>query len=148
MVRALYWHLTPEEVKATPYPVGKLVHWEIRCGFSESSYFSVFWFRGGVPFDKEPMSGLGMYVVECSDEVRSAVEEFLRQTVGGSIVRKSQRTFISEAKVSAENEFIVNLATQLTGRFKAGSEIWLEFEGLAEEESKQLFPSKFIQVAK
>ena len=66
MTRMLYWHLTPQEVNDTTYPVEKLVHWEIRVGFSEESYFSVFWFKMGVPYDKEPINGIAMYAVECN----------------------------------------------------------------------------------
>lgn len=147
MTRALFWHLTPSEVGETPYPAEKLLHWEIRCGFSEESYFSVFWFKTGVPYDKEPVSGLGMYAVECSEEVTATVEDFLKRTLGGEIVRKSHRTFLSNAKVGLDNAFVSNLALQLSKTFGAGSEIWLELDGLGEEESKLLFPSKSVQIA-
>jgi len=148
MARMLYWHLTPQEVSGTPYPAEKLVHWEIRCGFSEESYFSVFWFKLGVPYDKEPISGIAMYAVECSEEIVTALEDFLKDTLGGSIIRKSPRTFLSGARVALDNGFIANLATQLTKKFNAGGEIWLEFDDLTEDEAKQLFPSKSLQIAK
>lgn len=148
MTRTLYWHLTPQEVNNTPYPAEKLVHWEIRCGFSEESYFSVFWFKAGVPYDKEPISGVAMYAVECNDETVTVLEDFLKNVLGGSIIRKSTRTFLSGARIALDNKFIANLATQLTRKFNAGSEIWLEFDNLTEDEEKQLFPSKSLQIAK
>lgn len=147
MARMLYWHLTPQEVSSTPYPADKLVHWEIRCGFSEESYFSVFWFKVGVPYDKEPVNGVAMYAVECSNEIVAALEEFLKATLGGEILRRSPRIFLSGAKVGLENRFIANLANQLVSKFNAGSEIWLEFDGLTEDEVKKLFPSKSLPIA-
>ncbi len=144
----LYWHLTPQEVSSTAYPVEKLVHWEIRCGFSEESYFSVFWFKMGIPYDKEPINGIAMYAVECSEETVTTLEEYLKNTLGGSIVRKSPRIFLSGAKITLDNKFIADIAMQLTRRFDAGSEIWLEFDDLTEDEQQQLFPSKSLPIAK
>lgn len=148
MVRMLYWHLTPQEVSNTTYPTEKLIHWEIRCGFSEESYFSVFWFKAGVPYDKEPISGIAMYAVECSEETVTALEDYLKNQLGGTIIKKSPRTFLSGARVGLDNTFIANLATQLTKKFGTGSEIWLEFDQLTDDEAKQLFPSKSLQIAK
>jgi len=148
MVRMLYWHLTPQEVSDTAYPVEKLIHWEVRCGFSEESYFSVFWFKAGIPYDKEQINGIAMYAVECSDEIVTTLEDFLKNILGGNIIRKSPRTFLSGARVALDNKFIANLTTQLTKKFGAGGEIWLEFDGLTEDEEKQLFPSKALQIAK
>jgi hypothetical protein len=148
MGRMLYWHLTIQEVSNTSYPVEKLIHWEIRCGFSEESYFSVFWFKVGVPYDKEQINGIAMYGVECSDEIVTALEDFLKNTLGGEIMRKSPRTFLSGARITLDNMFIANLATQLTKKFNAGSEIWLEFDDLTEDEEKQLFPSKALSIIK
>jgi len=148
MARMLYWHLTPQEVSDTTYPVEKLVHWEIRCGFSEESYFSVFWFKMGVPYDKEPINGIAMYAIECNEEIVTVLEEFLKNMLGGSIVKKSPRTFLSGAKIALDNKFIADLATQLAKKFDAGGEIWLEFDGLTEDEQQQLFPSKSLQIAK
>ena len=148
MTRMLYWHLTPQEVSSTAYPVEKLVHWEIRCGFSEESYFSVFWFKTGVPYDKEPISGIAMYAVECSEEIVTALEDFLKNSLGGTIIKKSPRTFLSGARIALDNRFIANLTMQLTKKFDAGGEIWLEFDNLTEDEAKQLFPLKSLQIAK
>ena len=148
MARMFYWHLTPQEVSSTTYPVEKMVHWEIRCGFSEESYFSVFWFKMGIPYDKEPINGIAMYAVECSEETVTTLEDYLKNTLGGSIVRKSPRTFLSGAKVTLDNKFIADLAMQLTRRFDAGSEIWLEFDDLTEDEQQRLFPSKSLPIAK
>ena len=148
MARMLYWHLTPQEVSNTVYPVEKLVHWEIRCGFSEESYFSVFWFKAGVPYDKEPINGIAMYAVECSDEIVNALEDFLKSKFGGEILRRSYRTFLSGARIALDNRFIADLATQLTAKFSAGSEIWLEFDGLTADEVSLLFPSKSLTIAK
>jgi len=144
----LYWHLTPQEVSSTTYPVEKLIHWEIRCGFSEESYISVFWFKAGVPYDKEPITGIAMYAVECSEDIVTTLEDFLKNQLGGTIIKKSPRTFLSGARVALDNTFIANLATQVTKKFDAGSEIWLEFDQLTEDEAKQLFPSKSLQIAK
>jgi len=148
MARTLYWHLTPQEVSNTAYPVEKLIHWEVRCGFSEESYFSVFWFRVGVPYDKEPINGIAMYAVECNMETVNALEDFLKNKFGGNIVRKAYRTFLSGANIAIDNKFIADLATQLTKKFGVGGEIWLEFDGLTEDEEKELFPSKSLQIAK
>ena len=147
MVKMLYWHLTAKEVSETQYPVDKLKHWEIRCGFSEESYFSLYWFKVGVPYDKESINGVAMYTVECTKEISSGLEEFLSNTFGGNIVKKSYRTFFSGAKIELDNKFISDLAKNISAKFDAGGEIWLEFEGLTDEESKTLFPSKSLLIA-
>lgn len=148
MSRMLYWHLTPAEVRQTIYPVEKLIHWEIRCGFSEESYFSVFWFKVGVPYDKEQINGIAMYAVECSEEIVIALEDFLKNTLGGNILKKSPRTFLSGARITLDNVFIADLATQLSAKFSAGCEIWMEFDNLTADEENRLFPSKSLQIAK
>ena len=68
--------------------------------------------------------------------------------LGGNIIKKSPRTFLSGAKVSLDNKFIADLATQLAKKFGASDEIWLEFDGLTEDEQQQLFPSKALEIAK
>lgn len=143
----LYWHLTPQEVGETQYPAEKLVHWEIRCGFSEESYFSVYWFKVGIPYDKEPVNGIAVYTVECSKEVAAALEDFLSSTVGGTIVKRGYRAFFSGAKVGLDNRSISDLAKKLVAKFKAGGEIWLEFDGLTDEEAQRLFPEKSLQIS-
>jgi hypothetical protein len=148
MGRTLYWHLTAQEVNDTSYPAEKLLHWEIRCGFSEESYFSVYWFRTGTPYDKEPINGIAFYGVECSGEVMNALEDFLKNNLGGSIIKRGYRTFLSGAKVEIDNKFLADLALQITRKFGAGGEIWLEFEGLSEEEEQTLFPSKSLSITK
>ncbi len=148
MGRMLYWHLSPQEVSSTAYQVEKLIHWEIRGGFSEESYFSVFWFRGGILHDKEPINGIAMYAVECGPEIVNSLEDFLVNMIGGNVLKKGHRTFLSGAKITLDNKFIANLATQVMTKFGVGGEIWLEFDGLMEEEQKQLFPSKSLQIAK
>lgn len=147
MVKMLYWHLTPQEVSETQYPMEKLVHWEIRCGFSEESYFSVYWFKVGVPYDKEPINGIAMYAVECSREVVTALQEFLSSTVGGDIVKRGYRTFFSGANISIDNKSISEFAKKLMAKFNIGGEIWLEFDGLTDEEAATLFPEKSLQIA-
>jgi len=147
MVKMLYWHLTAKEVSATQYPVDKLMHWEVRCGFSEESYFSLYWFKVGVPYDKEPINGVALYTVECTKEIASGLEEFLSNTLGGKIIKKSFRTFFSGAKIELDNKFISDLAGKIITKFNAGGEIWLEFDGLTDEESKTLFPSKSLLIA-
>jgi hypothetical protein len=147
MPKMLYWHLTPQEVSETPYPEQKLIHWEIRCGFSEESYFSIYWFKVGVPYDKEPINGIALYAVECGKEVVKQLEEFLLKTVGGNIVRRAYRVFFSGARVERDNKSLGDLAVKLVNRFNAGGEIWLEFEGLTDEEAQTLFPEKSLQIA-
>lgn len=148
MGRMLYWHLTPQEVNDTPYPADKLVHWEIRCGFSEDSYFSVYWFRAGAPYDKEAINGVAVYGVNCSQEVVTELEDFLKNMLAGNIIRRSYRTFLSGAKITLENKFLADLATKLIKKFNAGGEIWLEFDELSEEEVSTLFPSKSLSITK
>ncbi len=147
MTRILYWHLTPQEVSETQYPMEKLNHWEIRCGFSEESYFSIYWFKVGIPYDKEPINGVAMYTVECSKEVGCALEEFLSSIIGGNILKRSYRTFFSGANVQLDNNSISDLAKKLVKKFNVGGEIWLEFDGLTDEEAQTLFPSKSLQIA-
>ena len=147
MAKMLYWHLTPQEVSETPYPVEKLIHWEIRCGFSEESYFSIYWFKVGIPLDKEPINGVAMYTVECSKEVAAALEQFLSDTIGGNVVKRGYRTFFSGAKIGLDNKSISDFTRKLVAKFNAGGEIWLEFDGLTSEEVQTLFQEKSLQVA-
>ncbi len=146
MTKMLYWHLTPQEVSDTAYPTEKLVHWEIRCGFSEESYFSIYWFKEGIPHDKEPINGVGMYTVECSKEVANSLEEFLSNTIGGSIVKRAYRTFFSGANIGRDNKSLSDLAKKLVSKFNAGGEIWLEFDALTDGEVQTLFPEKSLQI--
>jgi hypothetical protein len=147
MAKMLYWHLTPQEVSETQYPAEKLIHWEIRVGFSEESYFSIYWFKVGVPYDKESINGVGMYTVECSKEVANTLEEFLSNTIGGNIVRRGYRTFFAGANIGRDNRSLSDLAKKLSTKFNAGGEIWLEFDGLTDGEAQTLFPEKSIPIA-
>lgn len=146
MAKVLYWHLTPKEVAETNYPVEKVIHWEIRCGFSEESYFSIYWFKVGIPLDKEPVNGIAMYTVNCSKEVASELEEFLSNTVGGNIIKRGYRTFFSGADIERDNKSLSDLAKKLVEKFKAGGEIWLEFDNLTDGEAQTLFPEKSLPI--
>lgn len=146
MTKMLYWHLTPKEVSETEYPAEKLIHWEIRCGFSEESYFSVYWFKIGIPYDKEPVNGVAMYTVGCSKEIASTLEYFLSNTIGGNVVKRGYRIFFAGANIGRDNKSLSELAKKLVNKFNAGGEIWLEFDGLTDEEARTLFPEKSIPI--
>lgn len=147
MKKILCWHLTPQEVRETHYPIEKLIHWEIRCGFSEESYFSIYWFKAGIPYDKEPINGVALYTVECSEEIANSLEKFLLDIIGGNIVKKDYRTFFAGANIERDNISLSDLAKKIVTKFNAGGEIWLEFDGLSDEEVQTLFPSKSLPVA-
>ncbi|MFQ5940342.1 MAG: hypothetical protein ACE5KA_01405 [Nitrososphaerales archaeon] len=145
MAKILYWHLTPQEVSETPYPAEKLIHWEIKCGFSEESYFSIYWFKVGIPYDKEPINGVALYMVECS-QIANELEAFLLNTIGGKIVKRGYRTFFAGANIGNDNISLSDLAKKLVTEFHAGGEIWLEFDGLTDREVQTLFPSKSVPI--
>ncbi len=147
MARVLYWHLTPQEVLARPYPVDKLLHWEIRCILSNESYSSVYWFKAGVPYDKEPILGIAFYANGISKELEEKMIKFLQGKVGGTLMRRSYRTFFSDARIRIDNEYIARLALSMDEEFNARSEIWLEFDGLSDDEVKSLYTAKAIPVA-
>ncbi|MEM2759511.1 MAG: hypothetical protein QXU32_03640 [Nitrososphaerales archaeon] len=147
MAKVLYWHLTPQEVSETPYPTEKLIHWEVRCGFSEESYISIYWFKVGIPYDKEPINGVAMYTVECSKEVSAALEEYLSKTIGGNMVKRGHRAFFAGANVARDNKSLSDFAKKLVAKFNAGGEIWLEFDGLTDQEAQTLFPEKAVPIA-
>ncbi len=145
-MRVMYWHLTPNEVLSKPYPVEKLLHWEIRGYFSEASYFSIYWFKHGIPYDKEPIVGIALYTIECSKDVEDSIVEFLHAKYGGEVMRRGYRTFIAFADTARDNNSIARLALELAERFKAVCEIWLEFDGISNEEAKQLYANKAIPI--
>ncbi|MEM3121690.1 MAG: hypothetical protein QXT78_04885 [Candidatus Nitrosocaldus sp.] len=149
MARILYWHLTPQEVLAKPYPVDKLLHWEVRCIFSREpeSYSSLYWFKAGVPYDKEPILGIAFYANGISKELEDEMIKFLQDKVGGTLMRRSYRVFFSDARISIDNEYIARLALSMDERFNARSEVWLEFDGLSDDEVKSLYTAKAVPVA-
>ncbi|MCS6767535.1 MAG: hypothetical protein RMJ59_01350 [Candidatus Nitrosocaldus sp.] len=147
MARMLYWHLTPQEVLAKPYPVDKLIHWEVRCTFSRDSYCSVYWFRAGVPYDKEPILGIAFYANGLSRELEEDLIRFLHERVGGRLMRRSYRTFFAEARIRSDNEYVAGLALSIAERFNAVCEIWLELDGLSDVEAKALYTAKAVPVS-
>lgn len=147
MVRILYWHLNPQEVLAKPYPVDKLLHWEVRCIFSRDSYCSVYWFKAGIPYDKEPILGIAFYANGISRELEDEIIRFLHGKVGGTLMRRSYRVFFSGARIGMDNGYIAGLALSMEERFKTTCEIWLEFDGLSDVEAKVLYTAKAVPVA-
>jgi len=138
-MRVLYWHLTPKEVLDRSYPIEKLIHWEVRGYFSQESYFSIYWFKDGVPYDKEPIVGIAVYTIGCSESFENNLVEFLHNRFGGELMRRGYRTFIAFADVKIDNESVARLAFDIAERFKAVCEIWLEFDNLSNDEVKALY---------
>lgn len=147
MAKVLYWHLTPQEILERPYPAGKLLHWEIRCIFSSDAYCSVYWFKAGVPYDKEPVLGIAFYANGISRELEDEMIRFLHDKVGGTLMRRSYRTFFSGARTATDNRYVAGLALSIQDRFSARCEIWLEFDGLDDAEVRSLYTSKAVPVA-
>ncbi|GIU71552.1 MAG: hypothetical protein KatS3mg003_1031 [Candidatus Nitrosocaldaceae archaeon] len=144
MAKVLYWHLKPDDVADKEYPVDKLIHWEIRSYFDEQSYASIYWFKNGVPFDKEPINGLAMYGYELDEKIIDDIKEFINKEFGGNVLRRSHRIFFDGSKVIKDNRSIAELAKRLDDRFRCISEIWLEFEDIEEEFAKKLFKKPLI----
>ena len=144
MAKVLYWHLTPDEVAGKEYPIDKLIHWEIRLFFDERSYISIFWFKEGVPFDKEPINGIAMYGYEIVDSKVEEVKDYLHEQVGGEVLRRSHRIFFEDSKRLLDNKSIAELANMLKDRFNAIVEIWLEFDGIDEKDAKKIFKKPLI----
>lgn len=147
MARVLYWHLTPQEVLAKPYPVGKLLHWEIRCIISKESYSSIYWFKAGVPYDKEPILGLAFYAIGISKELEDEMIEFIHGKVGGRLMRRGERTFFADARIGIDNEYVAGFALSMEDKFDARCEIWLEFDLLSDDEVKSLYTAKAVPIA-
>ncbi|MEM0364659.1 MAG: hypothetical protein QW450_03970 [Candidatus Nitrosocaldus sp.] len=147
MARILYWHLTPQEVLAKPYPVDKLLHWEIRCILSAESYSSLYWFKAGVPYDKEPILGLAFYANGVSKGLEDEMIEFIHARVGGRLMRRGERTFFAYARAGIDNEYIARLALSMEAKFNARCEIWLEFDLLNDDEVKSLYTAKAVPIA-
>ncbi len=144
-MRILYWHLTPMEVLARPYPVEKLLYWEVRGYFSQDSYFSIYWFKAGIPYDKEPIVGLAFYTFNCN-HIENGMLRFLVERFRGEVMRRGNRVFIAYADVRSDNVSLADLATEVADRFKSVCEIWLEFDGLSDEEVKHLYTAKAIPI--
>ncbi len=138
-MRVLYWHLTPQEVLARSYPIEKLLYWEVRGYFSQESYFSIYWFKHGVPYDKEPIVGIVVYIIGFNEHAERSIVEFLHHRFGGEVMRRGYRTFIAFANVRIDNESVARLALDVAERFKVVCEIWLEFDNLSEDEVKALY---------
>lgn len=144
MARVLYWHLTPDDVANKEYPEDKLIHWEIRSYLDEKSYISIYWFRSGVPFDKEPINGLAMYGYEIDDSIIEKVKDFISREFGGEVLTRSHRIFFDNSKVIIDNRSIAALAKKIDQQFKLISEVWLEFEDIEEGFAKKLFKKPLI----
>lgn len=144
MARILYWHLTPDNVANKEYPVDKLIHWEIRSYLNEQSYISIYWFKTGVPFDKEPINGLALYGYEVNNNVIEKVKDFVTQEFGGEVLMRSHRIFFDNSRIITDNRSIASLAKKIDEKFKTVSEIWLEFNDMEEEFAKKLFKKPLI----
>ena len=62
-------------------------------------------------------------------------------------MKKGYRTFFAGANIERDNISLSDLAKKIVTKFNAGGEIWLEFDGLSDEEVQTLFPSKSLPVA-
>ncbi len=144
MARVLYWHLTPDDIANKEYPIDKLIHWDIRSYLNEQSYISIYWFKNGIPFDKEPINGLAMYDYEVNNDIIEEIKDYINREFGGDILRRSHRIFFYNSKIITDNRSIALLAKKIDERFKTVSEIWLEFDEIDEEFAKKLFKKPLI----
>lgn len=144
MAKILYWHLTIDDVKNREYPTDKLVHWEIRTIINEESHLSIFWFRDGIPFDKEPINGIAMYGYEVEHNLVERMKDILHKELGGDILVRSHRIFLDKCNIRIDNKSIAELATKVSNELGYRSEIWLEFDNIDENYAKKLFNKPLI----
>ncbi len=144
MARVLYSHLNADDVASKAYPEGHLIHWEIRSFFTEQSYISIYWFKYGIPFDKEPINGIAFYGYEADENILNDVREYLYKKFEGKLLVRSHRIFFDNSKVIIDNISIATLAKDIDKQFKCMSEISLEFDNIEEELVRQLFHRPLI----
>ncbi len=144
MAKVLCWHLSADEVANKVYPEENLIHWEIRSFFNEQSYISIYWFKYGIPFDKEPINGIAIYGYEVDNNILDRVKVFLHKKFEGNILTRAHRIFFDNAKRITDNVSIASLTKEIDKEFKCVSEIWLEFDNIDEGLIKQLFNKPLI----
>ncbi len=136
-------HITPKDLASREYPEDKLIHWEIRA-YRGESYVSLYWFKEGIPFDKEPINGLALYGYEISDNDLKLFADYIHKEFGGNVLRRSYRIFLENSKIIKDNKSLADLAEDISREFKLVSEIWLEFDGIEESLAKRLFNAPII----
>lgn len=136
-VRVRFWRLTITDMLSAGYPVDKANHWDIKCMQGEYEHFGVFWFKYGIPFDKEPVNGLGMYFNEVPKQTVEDILSFLQSKFGGRILYRQSRAFLQGAKEFADPKSVAMLANELSLKYNAPVELTVEFEKADKEEVEQ-----------
>jgi hypothetical protein len=103
----------------------------------EYQHFGVFWYRYGIPYDKEPVHGICFYYNEIPQETIQRLADFLNNKFGGNILHRKTRIFLPGSKEFADPESIGTLANELSIKFNAPHDITLEFEKVTQEEQEQ-----------
>src|SRR5581483_7249210 len=111
--------------------------WDIKCMQGEHEHFGVFWYRYGIPFDKEPIHGLGVYFNDIPKDTVEKVLAFLQSKYGGRILYRQSRAFLQGAKEFADGKAVGVLANELSLKFNAPVELTVEFEKADKEEVEQ-----------
>ncbi len=133
-MRVRFWRLSISDMLAADYPDDKVNHWDIKCMQGEYEHFGVFWFRYGIPYDKEPVHGLGMYFNDVPKDVVEKVVAFLQSKFGGRPVYRQSRAFLPGSKEFSDHNSIGVLANELSLKFDAPVELTLEFEKASKED--------------
>ncbi|MEO9320435.1 MAG: hypothetical protein ABI361_07160 [Nitrososphaera sp.] len=136
-MRVRFWRLTINDLLNANYPAEKANHWDIKCMQGEFEHFGVFWFRYGIPFDKEPVNGLGVYFNEIPKQTVEGVLAFLQSKFGGRIKYRQSRAFLEGAREFTDAKSIGLLANELSLKFNAPVELTVEFEKADKDEVDQ-----------
>jgi hypothetical protein len=135
-MRMRYWHLDIREVLNAKYPIEKANHWEITCMFGENQRFGIFWFKYGIPYDKEPVRGLCFYYNEIPQKTIQEMIDFLQSRFGGKILYRQTRVFFQGSNEFADPKSVGILANELSLRFNVPVEITIEFEKITQQEQE------------
>src|SRR5438105_1691150 len=103
----------------------------------EYEHFGIFWFRYGIPYDKEPVNGLGMYFNEVPKQTVEDILAYLQSKYGGRILYRQSRAFLQGAKEFADAKSLGLLANELSLKYNAPVELTLEFERADKDEVEQ-----------
>ncbi len=141
MVRLRYWKLTADEVKEFSYPEDKLINWDIKCvrePEEEARFIGVFMYRDGAAMDYTPVKGIVYYHNNIKRDELPSITKFLKKKFGGEEFEKGERIFLKNSDEIYSGKDIGGLAKELESTFKTKATITLEFQGLSEDEAKEV----------